>query len=147
MARIFSISPLYEIFIDDNFILIDEEDYISFELPNGFNWLGHSNACKDCSAFLGSFGKSNYQWNLEASGNHYLLKLQEIGKIEEYIVNAAKFEISNNFNGTKFRIEKIEVNLLLLEAYQILEEKNEEFKKCQELQNVKEYLKNDSAKK
>lgn len=139
MARIFSVKPSHEIIIDDKFVLMNEENFISFELP-GIHWFAHAKKCKDCDAFLKSFGKKTYQWLLEVSKEYFILDLSGIGKVEDYFTNAGRFETSNSFYGTKLRFKRTEVNSALLEAIILIKIQNEEYERCAELSNAIDFL-------
>lgn len=85
MAIIFSIPKQFSISIPDAAIVRDDEEYISFEIPSGFNWQHHAAyQCVDCKAFQNSFGKGTYQWLLCVDDQYHVLDLLHFGKESDY---------------------------------------------------------------
>lgn len=138
MAKIISVNPFHEINIPNEMIQMDDDYNISFALP--INWFNHAQSCVDCNAFLRSFGKPNFQWILEVSNIFSILTLDNFEKIEDYFSNAVRFEISENFTGTKLRFKRTEITTTLIEAYQTIRKDEENYESCIELQNAQNYI-------
>jgi len=140
MAKIFSVIPPLEIFIEDKFVARCDDEFISIELPAGFNWHQHAQSCIDCKAFLSSFGKATYQWNVYAFEQYYRLDLVGFGRLDDYNINLSKFEISENFSGTKLRFKIIEINTASLEALLLIRKVEQQFERCAELRDNIKFL-------
>lgn len=140
MAKIFSNSPHHEILIEDCCILRCDDDFISIEIPNGFNWHNHIQKCEECKAFKYSFGKATYQWMLEFEKKYYIIDLLGFGEEASYFTNLSKIENSNNFWGTKLRFKIRETNKHLIEAQKIILEKDEQYERCIELMNNYQFI-------
>lgn len=140
MAKIFSVNPFHEIFIDEKCILRNDDDFISIELPAGFNWHHHALNCIDCKAFLGSFGKSTYQWLVQIGEEYNRIDLVGFGELNDYNVNLSRFESSSGFHGTKWRFKIREINRASLEALKIIRQDEQQYERCAELRDINDFL-------
>ena len=140
MVKIFSVTPSYEILIEDRFVVRCDDEFISIELPAGLNWHQHAQSCTNCKAFLSSFGKATYQWNMFAFEQYYRLDLIGFGKLDNYSINLSRFESSKDFWGTKLRLKIIEINTASLEALLLIKIEEQQYERCAELRDNIKFL-------
>ncbi len=140
MVKIFSVRPSHEILIEDKLVLRNDEDFISIELPEGFNWHHHAINCSDCGAFLDSFGKPKYQWLVQLEDEYYRIDLVGFGELNDYNANLSRFENSSGFHGTKWRFKIREINEASLEALKIIRQDEEQYERCAELRDIDDFL-------
>jgi|CXWL01.1.fsa_nt_gi hypothetical protein len=140
MAKIISINPPHEILIEDSCIIRCDDEFISIEILNGFNWHNHTQKCEECNAFKNSFGKSTYQWLLEFEKKYYTIDLLGFGEEASYFTNLSKIENSKDFWGTKLRFKVRETNKPLIEAQIIILENDEQYERCTELINNYQFI-------
>lgn len=129
----------HEIAIDENFILMDD-DFITIEIGNGFDWHRHSHSCSDCKEFLSSIGSSSMRWLLQNNDGIFLLDLNEFGNPKEHFMNQFVLQNSEDFYGTKAKFKKVKASINNLERLRRSFETSEEYERCAELRDAKKFI-------
>jgi hypothetical protein len=135
-VKILSVPQQYEIHIPDSYIIRDDSDFLAIEIPNGFNWNNHAKNCKDCNAFLSSFGKQNYKWLFQSRNSSYLIDLTTFGKKNDHFSNLCEFENSSAFFGSRVKLKLKTIDIPTLETYKILHTDEEHYELCTEITNL-----------
>ncbi|WP_067028804.1 hypothetical protein [Allomuricauda sp. CP2A] len=144
MALIFSLNRKQEIenqiSIDEYFILQDDE-FISIEIGNGFDWYRHSQNCSDCGNFLKSIGSNSFNWFLKSDNKIFMLDLNEFDSEDNHFTNSLSLINSKDFFGTKAKFRKLEASEQYLNKLRIQLENNEEYERCASLRDAIKFLK------
>ncbi|WP_420379365.1 hypothetical protein [Gilvibacter sp.] len=148
MSRIFQINHGNNIHhlinIDDQFIIRDD-DFISIEVSDEFDWSAHATTCADCQAFLSSIYEPNFKWYFESNGETFLLSIVDFD-VNDHFKNQFKkvTALSDNYSdfaGIRVRLKK-EIHTIanidkLLSKY----ESEEKYEVCQDLKNSQDIIK------
>jgi hypothetical protein len=136
MITIFNKKQGFEISIDDLFPQVtftprDYEDipFVQIEL-RGINFHHHSQTCKDCKAFIASFGTNTLDWFISYSGKRKRLDLSNFSG--KYFDNHSTYKVSefDNSSTLKLNLNKLpdskeELEILLKEDI-----KSERYERC-----------------
>ena len=136
MIVIFNNKLGVEIRIDDTLPFVtltprdyDDSPYVKIELK-GFHFFSHANECKDCKAFLNSFGTTNFDWFVSYLNKTKRLDLSKLNK--QYDSNNLNFKISefDNCSTFKLNLSLIPENEDDLKIELEKEEKRENYEMC-----------------
>lgn len=118
-----------------------EPKHIKIEFKNGFNFLNHSNSCKDCKQFLNSFGRDTNDWFLKYNDKLYKINTKNIGQ-KDFGSNEISAIYSNFEYGSKLTLSLFELNL---DELKILEKQSvelDEFEKACIFRDLQKELNN-----
>lgn len=148
MPRLFQINfenKIHHLIIIDEQFVVRDDDYISIEIGDDFDWNLHASKCIDCQAFLNSLYKPNFQWCLESQGETFMLSIMDFD-LNSHVNN--KFQqvtaLSNNYSGfagVRLKLKKELHTISNIDRLLSKFESEEEYKVCQELKNCKKISK------
>jgi hypothetical protein len=142
MIIIFNKKNRFEIQIDESipqviFTPMDYDDipFVKIEL-RGLNFHHHSMTCKDCKAFMDSFGTNTLDWFINYSDKTKRLDLSFFGK--EYFDNNSIFKISQieNISILKLNLSLLPDNKEATEQQLEQEIKLENYERCCVLRDI-----------
>ena len=140
MIKLFSINHdrgvHHLIEIDDAFVIRDDE-FLSIEIGNGFNWKKHSQKCEDCRSFLNAIKnpKNAFDWYVQSSDGTYILNMSDFSS-NDHFKNLYKLQISRDFTGVKLKLKKELENFDNLERLIAENESKENYEACVELKKA-----------
>ena len=121
--------------------VIRNDDYVSIEIGDGFDWYAHARNCIDCKAFFNSIGTSKFAWALESDGEFFLIDMSEFAK-EDHFKNQIQLTVGDPKKGVRLKLKKNPLDKKTIEKLLAEYESRDDYESCSDLKNLGRLLKN-----
>lgn len=137
MILIQNILTDHSIEFDEKFIIGHDDNFITLELPKGFDWLDHTRECDDCGKFLKDIEDGSASWLLSIDNERWLIDpATEFGDKKSYPLSHLSTTVTNGVSQSwlKLRIRPIDKDFI--EHRQTDELQKENYERCAVLRDV-----------